>query len=236
MIKTFLEKTTLDNIPKKKASKKISLPWVTKSIKSLIRKRDRTHCMFKKTNNPRLEKKWKDERRQVKREIEKAHSEHVNNLIGDVSKDSKPFWKYISNQKADKQDIPPLRKKDNTIAETDKEKAEALNTQFTSVFTETDYKSVPIKMPANKMTDIKVDKNGVINILKGLNTTKAMGPDAIHPRILKKLAVELSDIITHFFQQSIDSGTVPKEWNKANICPLFKKNDRTIPANYRQSL
>ena len=47
MIKTFLEKTTLDNIPKKKASRKISLPWLTKSIKSRIRKRDRTHTKTK---------------------------------------------------------------------------------------------------------------------------------------------------------------------------------------------
>ena len=58
--------------------------WVTKNIKALIRKKDKTHSMFKKTNNPRLEKKWKDERRQVKGEIEKAHSDHLNNLIGDM--------------------------------------------------------------------------------------------------------------------------------------------------------
>ena len=120
MIKHFWIRQPWTISQKKKASKKVSLPWVTKNIKALIRKKDRTHSMFKKTNNPRLEKKWKDERRQVKREIEKAHSDHLNNLIGDVSKDSKPFWKYISNQKADKQDIPPLLKKDNSIAESDK--------------------------------------------------------------------------------------------------------------------
>ena len=185
--------------------------------------------MFKKTNNPRIQKKWQDERRQVNREISKAHNDHVNNLIGAVDKDSKPFWKYINNQKADKQGIPPLVKKDQTMAETDKEKAEALNTQFASVFTETVYDSVPITMPSTKMPDITIDKKGVTNLLKGLNTTKAMGPDAIHPRILKELAFELSDIMTHFFQQSIDTGTVPKEWNEANICPPIyeERSDRT---------
>ena len=141
--------------------------------------------------------------------VDKAHSEHVNNLIGDISKDAKPFWRYVNNQKADKQGIPPLVKDDNTRAETDIDKAEALNAQFSSVFTETEYESVPIKLPSQKMSDIKIEKKGVINILKSLNATKAMGPDAIHPRILKELAVELADIITHFFQQFIDTGLVP---------------------------
>ena len=233
MIKSFLEQTTTANIPSKKASRKVSLPWVTKGIKALIRKRDRTHAMFKKTKNPRVEQKWKEERRQVRKEVEKAHSEHINNLIGDVSKDAKPFWKYINNQKADKQGIPPLVRKDNTQAESDLERAEALNAQFTSVFTETKYESVPIKMPQQKMPDLHIEKQGVTKILKSLNTSKAMGPDAIHPRILKELAYELTDIVTHLFQQSIDTGQVPSDWNQANICPLFKKNDRTIPSNYR---
>ena len=62
---------------------------------------------------------------------------------------------------------------------------------------------------------------------------KAMGPDAIHPHILKELSFELSPVITHFFQQSIDNGIIPNDWKDANICPLFKKNDRTTPSNYR---
>ena len=233
LIKNFLTKTTSENIPSKKASSRESLPWVTKAIKALIRKKDRTHAQYKKTRSTRLEKKWKDERRQVKKDIDEAHDKHVNNLIGDIHKDSKPFWKYINCQKADKQGIPPLTTKDNKVAETDQEKAEALNTQFTSVFTTTEYNEVPYKPPTVHMRPILITNKGVKKILNGLNSSKAMGPDAVHPRILKELAHELSGILTHFFQQSIDTGTVPKDWKDANICPLFKKNDRSLPSNYR---
>jgi hypothetical protein len=52
--------------------------------------------------------------------VNEAHNTYVNNLIGDIKKDSKPFWKYINNQKADKQGMPPLLTKDNKSAETDK--------------------------------------------------------------------------------------------------------------------
>ena len=46
---------------------------------------------------------------------------------------------------------------------------------------------------------------------------------------------ELGPIFAHLFQQSIDSGDVPKEWTLANISPLFKKGDtdRSLACNYR---
>ena len=40
-------------------------------------------------------------------------------------------------------------------------------------------------------------------------------------------------MFAHLFQQSIDTGEIPKEWSLANICPLFKKGDRSLACNYR---
>ena len=50
----------------------------------------------------------------------------------------------------------------------------------------------------------------------------------LHPRVLKEFSTELGPIFTHLFQQSIDSGDIPKEWTLANISPLFKKGDRSL--------
>ena len=47
------------------------------------------------------------------------------------------------------------------------------------------------------------------------------------------MATELGPIFAHLFQQSIDSGDIPKEWTLANISPLFKKGDRSLACNYR---
>ena len=73
------------------------------------------------------------------------------------------------------------------------------------------------------MHDIVVTKEGVTKLLKGLNPSKALGPDELHPRVLKELAVEVGPVFAHLFQQSIDTGEIPKKWSLANICPLFKK-------------
>ena len=53
--------------------------------------------------------------------------------------------------------------------------------------------------------------------------------------------MNVTDIILHqwlsipdyLFQQSTDTGEIPKEWSLANICPLFKKSDRSLACNYR---
>ena len=79
------------------------------------------------------------------------------------------------------------------------------------------------------MHDIVVTKEGVTKFLKGLNLSKALGPDELHPRVLKELAMELGPVFAHL----IDTGEIPKEWSLANICPLLKKGDRSLARKYR---
>ena len=60
------------------------------------------------------------------------------------------------------------------------------------------------------MEDIVVSKEGVTKLLNGLNPSKTLGPDELHPRVLKELTSELGPVFAHLFQQSIDSGEIPK--------------------------
>ena len=70
-------------------------------------------------------------------------------------------------------------------------------------------------------------------MLTSLKTNKATGPDQISSRILKDLAIEITPILTFIFQQSLNTGDVPSKWRVANISPIYKKGDRSIPSNYR---
>ena len=115
------------------------------------------------------------------------------------------------------------------VAQSESEKAAEFNGQFTDVFTKFEYNQVPLlDRSAPFMEDIVVTEEGVTKLLKGLNPSKALRPDELHPRVLKELATELGPIFVHLFQPSIDSGEIPKEWTLANISPLFKKGDRSL--------
>ena len=102
------------------------------------------------------------------------------------------------------------------------------------VATKSEYSQVPLLGRSTPfMEDIVITKEVVTRLLKGLTPSKALGPDELHPSVLKEFATELGPIFAHIFQQSIDSGVIPKERTLANISPLFKKGDRSLACNYR---
>ena len=55
------------------------------------------------------------------------------------------------------------------------------------------------------MHDFRVTKEGVTKLLRGLNPSKALGHDELHPRVLKELAMELGTVFAHLFQQSFET-------------------------------
>ena len=83
------------------------------------------------------------------------------------------------------------------------------------------------------MPDIEISVNGVAKLLSNLNSAKAAGPDAIRPIVLKELSHIIAPIVTAIFQKSLDTGKVPSDWKKAQVCPHFKKGNKQDPANYR---
>ena len=60
-----------------------------------------------------------------------------------------------------------------------------------------------------------------------------MGPDQIHPMILKECASEFAIPLTKLFRESIKQGKIPNSWIYANISPIFKKGHITLRSNYR---
>ena len=235
LLTSFIQDSADKYIPSKTSRSVSSIPWITPEIRRKIRRTNKTHAKAKKTSSSKPRSKFETLRREIKADVRKQHDLYVNNLAGDVKANPRDFYRYINSQKKDTQGIPPLKRKNgNGVAQSDLEKAEEFNGQFTDVFNKNEHTMVPLlDRSAPFMNDIAVSKDGVIKLLKGLNPSKALGPDELHPRVLKELATELGPAFAYLFQQSIDTGEIPKEWSLANICPLFKKSDRSLACNYR---
>ena len=91
-------------------------------------------------------------------------------------------------------------------------KGREFNGQFTDVFNKNEHTKVPLlDRSVTFINDIVIVKDGVIKLLRGLNSSKALGPDELHPRVLKELATELGPVFSHLFQQSMDTGEIQKE-------------------------
>ena len=57
---------------------------------------------------------------------------------------------------------------------------------------------------------------------------KAPGLDGLITYIFKHCASEIAPILQMLFTQSLNTGTLPKDWLTVNITPVYKKGSRSI--------
>ena len=101
----------------------------------------------------------------------------MNNLVDDVKANPKDFYRYINSQKKDTQGITPLKRKNGKgVAQSDLEKAEEFNGQFTDMFNKNEHTQGPLLgRSAPFMNDIAVSKDGVIKLFKDFKPSRALG-------------------------------------------------------------
>ena len=173
--------------------------------------------------------------------MEEAHQNFISKIL-EVDEDGerktpvvgKMFWQYIKSKKRDSGGIATLTSNEKTM-EDSKSKAEALNQQFVSDFTNENTQNQPELKgePSPEKSKLEITEEGIRKILCNVNPKKANGPDNIPNRVLKECATNIAPYITSIFKKSYEEGSVPDDWTMAVITALFKKGDKSLPVNYR---
>ncbi len=73
----------------------------------------------------------------------------------------------------------------------------------------------------------------MLKTLKSLAVNKSMGPDGIHPRLLKETANIMAPQLSLLFSKSMNEGKLPPDWKVADVKPIFKKGQKSNVENYR---
>ena len=148
------------------------------------------------------------------------------------------FWAHTRRKMKSKSGIAPLLSDVNdvkSVKHLNSEKANILQSQFCSVFTDEPKDSIP-KFPSR--TEISapfpiITNDMVKDKLNQINPNKSCGPDDIHPRLLREVAEYISEPISLLMNMSLDQSAIPNDWKNATICPVFKKGSPRLPVNYR---
>ena len=193
---------------KEKRLKQRSEPWITSELLEYIRARDQALETFRKNKTDENYKYFCNLRNRVQYNIKKVKRDYFYNKISDCKNSSTDIWKAVKSLgftklKSSAKCIGLLSEDKLTFDK--KTVANIFNTFFTTVAAS----------------------------LVGLNVSKATGLDGLSARFLKDGANQISSAIAHIINLSLYSGRIPDDMKTARVVPLYKKNSKSEPGNYR---
>ena len=227
--------TTMDtNIPQKTHSTRHTLPWFSRHLRRQHRKKQRLYKRAQTYNSTVNWNAYKTHQKKFAKNIKTAERSYISTYLTDNIKNNvRHFFKFFKSRRQDTTNISAL-KDNNTYVSTPEQKAQLLNNQFKSVFTQEQIQLPNLQnSPYPTIPPLIITTEGIQKLLENLDTTKATGPDKIPAFILKHCATSIAPILQSLFSQSLSLSTLAYDWLCANINPLFKTGDRTDPANYR---
>ena len=148
----------------------------------------------------------------------------------------KAFYSYVNSKTKTRLTVSDLiNDRDSTVASNDKEKADALNIFFSSVFTQVDLQNIPAFEERCEifLSSVDLSDEAIMVKFKKLKHNKSPWPDGIHPRILKELSEYLLVPLRILFTRSLSEGVLPNSWKISHVIPIVKGGKRLCASNYR---
>ena len=217
-------------------------PFFNTELRKIRREKTRKHNIAKRSNTP---DSWNDFRQirnkyndAIKDQKQKCEEKQLQALKDPDGLSPKKWWKIASSilKRRTDSSYPPLTVNDEIVTGS-LDKAEKFNEYFTSYATlDTSNVQIPpdnSAPPSNHLQDIVLQEEEIRDLLKSLDTSKSSGPDMITPRLLKEASTSIVSSLTRLFNLSISKKVFPCEWKRANVTPIFKKDDNTRITNYR---
>ena len=232
--KAIIHTAATQCIPRKKRRSSKQPPWSNPELLRLINSKRKAWKKYKESNSDINYQNFKALEKSTKKRINKAKLNFERILAKNSKKNPKAFFSYLGGKKSNRAPVGPLKNANGETIINSADQADILNDYFASVFVE---ESNPPAFEPNQeipiMEKIEILPSTVYEKLKSLKRNSAPGPDGITTNILIEACNELTLPLTQIFKQSLNAGQVPLDWKCANVTPVFKKGNKSNPANYR---
>ena len=220
-------------IPKRNVKSQFQPPWYDSECDRILRDKERWRKSARRTGNLSDMNKFRQRRREFKRIMNEKMRLNVIDS-SDPALISKKFWKHVK-AKSKSTRIPETIRSGDRYRNKPIDQANLFNEYFYSQFSDASTHDVNIDIGRNEICfmDLRFHAVDVFLILKGINSSKAAGPDGIDGIVLKNCAASLAKPLSLIFNTSFVTGCIPDEWKLASVVPVHKKNDKCCVDNYR---
>ncbi len=172
-------------LPFNKITKKGRKEWYNGECEKANKKRDEAWERLRRKLNNRNREEYKLARNEYVRVRREEERKYEKDIVDKCINEPKLFYRYINQKIGNKETIAQL--KHNKIYEDPREMSKVLNVNFQKVFTrESNFEPPQRESHETEMWKIKVGKE-LLKKLNNLDERKAIGPDEVSGRILKKI-------------------------------------------------
>lgn len=220
-------------IPPVIVRRRTKLPWNNKKLQNLKNRKNKAWKRFKVTGD----------KHQFDKAFEKfdglntaLYNGYVDKLKLSLKSDPSSFWRFVNSKKSTDNQPKVLHLNSNRSSD-EKVQADMFAEFFSSNYTVSSAQNSSDQSTNDnarpRQFNFSLDQNFVLEGLQSINVKKGVGPDGVHPLILKRCAKLLAAPLTELFNESLSSGVFPNQWKKSSVTPIFKKGARSNIQNYR---
>ena len=188
----------------------------------------------------KLEKQKSEIEDKIKYSIETEDMRKEAEILEKIKLNPKAFYSYAQRKRKVKCKVGPLIDQNGNLQSDHKTMADILQKQYTKMFseptnpTEIDNEDANTNSDnATKLEDIEFSETDIIKAIDSMPNYSAPGPDKFPSIVLKQCKYELATPLRILWRQSLDEGQVPKSLKKQSIVPIYKKDSKAKPENYR---
>ena len=229
-------------IPLRNVNVSSAPPWVKKLPKSIDRQKTALWKSYKQIRQQYGRRshqassayyRFSSKYNEIRHQLTDLQAEYENDLLRQRTSKPKLFYSYIRKRKVGRPRAGPISV-DGVLTDNPHTMSETFVQSFSSVFgvDNLDY-PYPHQVCNGRMSVVNFSVLDVEEGLKSLKADSSMGPDSLHPYLLRECASVLAYPLHKLFTLSMNSSTLPAIWKVSNVSPIFKKGSRSDPLNYR---
>ena len=217
-------------------------PWISEKIKKLIIDVNALYSQYiLRDINPIEFETIIISRQNILEIVNKSKEAYYNRLCNKLRNPKtspKAYWSILKSFYSDKKIpiIPPVLHENSIITDT-KIKAELFNNHFANQCKILQNSSTVPDIAPNvnhpNLLSLEINPEDILKLIRNLDPNKSHGFDGISIRMIKMCDESIIKPLNIIFKNSINEGTFPSQWKKANVTPIYKNGEKKLIKNYR---
>ena len=217
--------------------------WMTDGILVSRNNKENLHNKFIRTRTELSEQKFRDYNRVYNRVCNLARSWERTDFFERKKGNMKELWaetNRLLQRGKGKTNFPDKFIRDNNIYTDKREIANLFNSFFVNVgksladkFKNTNEYKKYLPKTDETFKFREVSNTEICNIIKNMQPKRSSGFDQVSNKVIKAVQTSISTPLAHLINNSLQTGSIPKQLKRAKVVPLYKSGENTEVSNYR---